>query len=465
MDDPPLREFLVLLGLILVNGFFSLSEMSIVSSRKARLKAQAAAGKRSYRKALAAAERPARFLSTIQIAITLIGILAGAFGGATLSEPLGRLLAGAPLLAPYADALSVGIVVLGITFFSIVLGELVPKQAALANPEATAAAVVPVLELFAVLFKPAVIFLSRSTGAVLKLLRIREAAGHSITEEELRMALMEGEKSGIVQKQERSMVEGVFYLGDRPVETFMAHRSELLWLDLGAGPEAAKDAAIGSKHQTFFPVADGGLDEVVGIVSAVDILSALLEKRWKGLRAIMKKPCFVPGTMSALKAFEAFKRTGDHYLLVMDEYGGLAGALSIRDLIEEIVGELSTPDRDSEDIIKREDGSYLVGGMVNIDEIAEVLALKHLLGSHHEYHTLAGFILELAGAIPRTGETYERGGFRFEIVDMDGNRIDKVIIRGPAADLESAGQAGDGGPDGDPGGYGPGDREGLKADR
>lgn len=465
MDEPPLREILVLLGLILVNGFFSLSEMSIVSSRKTRLKAQAASGRRSYRKALAAAERPARFLSTIQIAITLIGILAGALGGATLSAPLSRLLSGLPVVGLYAEALSVSIVVLVITFFSIVLGELVPKQAALANPEATAAAVVPILELFAVLFKPAVMFLSRTTAGVLRLLRIREAAEHHITEEELRMALMEGERSGIVQKKERAMVEGVFYLGDRPVETFMAHRSELLWLNLDASPDAAKDAAIGSKNQTFFPVADGGLDEVVGIVSSVDILSALLDKRWKGLRAIMKRPCFVPGTMSALKAFEAFKRTGDHYLLVMDEYGGLAGALSIRDLIEEIVGELSTPDRDAEEIIKREDGSYLVGGMVNIDEIAEVLSLKHLLGAHHEYHTLAGFVLELAGAIPRTGETYRRGGFSFEIVDMDGNRIDKVIIRRPEAVLEPAGQSGGGGSDGDSGSYGSGDSEGLKAHR
>ncbi len=433
MNDPPIKEILIIFGLILINGFFSMSEMSIVSSRKSRLKAQAAKGKKKYRKALAAAERPSRFLSTIQIGITLIGILAGAFGGATISAPLTRYLDQAGLSPAYAEGLAVGIVVLSITFFSIILGELVPKQVALSNPERVAVIVVPFLELIALVFTPVVNFFSRTTALIVKMLGISEAADHTITEEELRLALLDGERSGIVQEKERAMVEGVFYLGDRPVETFMNHRSELDWLDVQAPLEQAKAMALKLKSRPFFPVAAGSLDQVVGVVSAKDILSVLIQNKWQGLKQIMKRPVFIPGTMSALKAFESFRKGDAEFLLVMDEYGGLAGALSLSDLIEEIVGELTTPDQDDEALLLREDGTYLVGGMANIDEVAEALSFAALLGEHTEYHTLAGFILELSGEIPRTGECYDWQGFRFEVVDMDGNRIDKVIVRPPLA--------------------------------
>lgn len=433
MEDPPIREILILLLLVLLNGFFSMSEMSIVSSRKARLRAKAEAGRKSYRRALHAAENPSRYLSTIQIGITLIGTLAGAFGGATIAHPLANALSAWPPLVPYAQGIAVAIVVLSITFLSIVLGELVPKQIALSAPEAVAATVVPVLEIIARIFRPVVSFLSRATVLMLKLIRIPEHPDHAISEEEIRIVLMEGEKSGVVEEQERSMVEGVFYLGDRPVETFMTHRSDVTWLDVNAGSDEARAAALSARGQAHFPVATGGLDEVVGVVSAQEILAALIEKKWNGLRTLFKKPVFVPGTMSALKAFEAFKRGGTELLLVMDEYGGLAGTLSIRNLVEEIVGELSTRDTDNEEIVKREDGSYLVGGFVNVDEFAELFSIARLIPEHREYHTLAGFVLEIAGAIPKTGEVFDWEGFKFEIVDMDGNRIDKVIVKPPVA--------------------------------
>lgn len=434
MEAPPLREILILLALVLLNGFFSMSEMAIVSSRKARLRAKAESGRKSYRRALDAAENPARYLSTIQIGITLIGTLAGAFGGATIADPLAASLAAWPPLAPYASAVAVAIVVLSITFLSIVLGELVPKQVALAAPETVAATVVPALEVIARVFRPIVSFLSKTTALILKLIRISEKPDQAVSEEEIRIVLLEGEKSGAVEEQERSMVEGVFYLGDRPVETFMTHRSDIVWLEADASAEEAKAAALLGRDHAYFPVAEGGLDEVIGVVSACDILSALLQGKWAGLRPLFKKPVFVPGTMPALKAFEAFKREEAELLLVMDEYGGLAGTLSIRDLVEEIVGELSTSDHDAEEIVKREDGSYLVGGFVNIDDFAELFSITRLLPLPREYHTLAGFVLEIAGAIPRTGEVFEWEGFRFEIVDMDGNRIDKVIVKPPAAD-------------------------------
>jgi putative hemolysin len=249
-----------------------------------------------------------------------------------------------------------------------------------------------------------------------------------MTEDELRIALLEGEKSGIVESEERTMVEGVFYLGDRPVGTFMTHRSEIQWLDIDAGPEAARKAAESGGDQRYFPVADGDLDEVSGAVSNQDILQALLNGPWPGLKALMRTPYFVPETMSALKAFEAFKKAEANYLFVMDEYGGFAGILTVRNLIEEIVGQLSGAASEGEEILKQEDGTWLADGSTNIDDVARDLSLSTLGGDHAEYHTLAGFILYLAGEIPRTGACFDYNGYRFKIVDMDGNRIDKVMI-------------------------------------
>jgi putative hemolysin len=279
---------------------------------------------------------------------------------------------------------------------------------------------------------PLVALLSFLTRIICRAFSFSEAGNPAITEDELRQALIEGEKSGIVESKERAMVEGVFYLGDRPVQAFMTHRSELQWLDSNDGPEAAKKLACAAE-QRYFPVADGGLDNVAGMVSAEDILITLLEKQWTGLKSIMKSPQFIPETMSALKAFEVFRKGGGDVLFVMDEYGGLAGTLSVSDLTEEIVGEfLESPD-DEEEPRRQEDGSWLAGGTVSIDELAKELSFEELLGEHQEYHTLAGFILEIAEKIPKTGEVYQWNGFRFKIVDMDGNRIDKLLIYPPPA--------------------------------
>jgi putative hemolysin len=271
-----------------------------------------------------------------------------------------------------------------------------------------------------------------------------------ITENELRIALQEGEKSGIVESQERSMVEGVFYLGDRPVGAFMTHRSELEWLDVNDDEARVRKTAIEFRGQRCFPVAAGTLDEIVGVVSVEDILITLLEGSWKGLKALMKPPRFVPETMSSLKAFNAFKKGEDDFLMVIDEYGGFAGALSLTDLTEEIVGELSATGEEEEEIQRREDGSYLADGSANIDDINKVLLeasrqvppAPGLPEEHQDYHTLAGFILELAGEIPKTGAVFEWNGFRFKIAGMDGNRIDKILIYTPPEDAPSGGDSG-----------------------
>jgi len=249
-----------------------------------------------------------------------------------------------------------------------------------------------------------------------------------MTEEELRNALLEGEKSGVVESRERTMVEGVFYLGDKPVGAFMTHRSEIKWLDMDAGPEEAKETAENAGSQLCIPVARGDLDEVAGMVSIQDIYRALLNDPWPGLKPIMRIPHFIPETMPALKAFEAFKKADANDLFVMDEYGGFAGILSVRNLIEEIVGELSASSSEEETIARQDDGTWLAGGGVSIDDAVLELELALPGDGSSEYHTLAGFILDLAGEIPRIGAHFDYNGYRFKIAGMDGNRIDKIMI-------------------------------------
>jgi putative hemolysin len=249
-----------------------------------------------------------------------------------------------------------------------------------------------------------------------------------VTEDDVRTVLIEGEKSGAVESEERKMAEGVFYLGDRPVEAFMTHRSEIEWLDIGCDAETAKKTAVEYMSQRFFPVARETLDEIVGIVSVEDILLALLENRWYGIGAVIKKAHFIPETMSALKAFEAFKHRNENYICVMDEYGGFAGSLTLRDLLEVIVGELSSSASDEEPVLQQADGTWLADGNVNVDDLAEKIGLALTEDEHKEYHTLAGYILSMAEEIPKTGAEFSSAGFTFKIVDMDGNRIDKVWI-------------------------------------
>ena len=250
----------------------------------------------------------------------------------------------------------------------------------------------------------------------------------AMTEEQLRTALIEGEKSGIVESKERTMVEGVFYLGDRPVGAFMTHRSEIQWFDVNDNPDDVCAKALEYREQRCFPVADGKPDEIIGAAYLEDILIDKMAGPGRGLRAIMKKACFVPQTMPALKAFESFKKAQANYIFVMDEYGGFAGMLSIRDLVEEIVGELADNKDEADSITRRDDGSWLADGGVSIDDVAEELALPDLAEDHPDYHTLAGFILALAGELPRIGDSFAYRDFHFAISGMDGNRIDKVVI-------------------------------------
>ncbi|MDR1430371.1 MAG: hemolysin family protein [Spirochaetaceae bacterium] len=426
--DPPLSG-LILLALILASAFCTLAETALLESRRSKLLSRL--GEKKDKKSLAvlaALKNPGGYEPALQIFRCLGGAASGVLAALWFSGPLGSLLE--KILPPGGGRAAPAVVILFCALAYTLLAVMIPRRAARSDPEKYAAALLPPVILLSRILTPLTALLSFLTRVICRVLGLSETGDTHITEDELRQALIEGEKSGIVESGERAMVEGVFYLGDRPVQAFMTHRSELQWLAVNDGPGEAQKLAC-TPGQRYFPVADGGLDNVTGVVSAEDILITLLEKKWTGLKAIMKSPRFIPETMSALKAFEVFRKGGGDVLFVMDEYGGLAGTLSVSDLTGEIVGEFLESPGDDDELIRQEDGSWLSGGTVSIDELARELSFAELLGEHHEYHTLAGFILDIAEKIPKTGEVYQWNGFRFRIVDMDGNRIDKLLIYPP----------------------------------
>ncbi|GHU62598.1 hypothetical protein FACS189445_5680 [Spirochaetia bacterium] len=442
MDDP-LPTLLLILLLLIISGVFTLAESALLASRKPRLRAKAEGGDKltpqrpaRYRRALAAAENPDALLTALRIGVILVDIFAGGLGGILTAGALETLFpgigAGVPPLTRFmVPAFAAALV---FTVLLVLLRSVLARPLARLAPESILLHTLPLIHFLRLLFTPLIFIAARSSALAFRILKVDTASDQGMTEDELRIALAEGEKSGIVESEERTMVEGVFYLGDRPVGTFMTHRSEIQWLDINADAEKVREAAVEYRAQQFFPVASGTLDEIVGVVSVQDILLAFLENTWRGLKTLIGPPQFVPETMSSLRAFEAFKRGESNFLLVIDEYGGFAGVLSVRDLIEEIVGELSASASADDGILAQEDGSYLVDGSVNIDDIAKILPIAGFPETPQEYHTLAGFILELAGEIPRTGAVFDWNGYRFKVVDMDGNRIDKLLIEPLALD-------------------------------
>jgi putative hemolysin len=420
----PLPQIVFILIFIILGGFFSLFETALSSSHKTRLRVLAVKNKK-YEKALEAAEDPRYLLAAVRIWITILRILIGALAGYYVAENRNLWLDAWNRLATYGNDLAVVAVIAGVTLAAIILGDIIPRLIALTAPEHITAACLPLIRIFAVICRPAVVVAAWVSAFVRKAFHVH-SRNPGITEDELMTALDEGEKSGVVESRERTMVEGVFYLGDRPVGTFMNHRSEIQWLDINAGADEIRTKAKSNSGQGCFPVADGTLDNIIGSVFTDDLLLALLDGLDGGLRSIMRKALFVPETMPALKAFEAFKRGEADYLFVMDEYGGFAGILSLRNLIEEIV-EL-TDTGETEEISAQDDGTWIAGGTVNIDDVSKALSLSDLAGEHQDYHTLAGFILSLAEEVPRAGASFESSGYRFTVTKMDGNRIDKIKI-------------------------------------
>jgi putative hemolysin len=420
-------ELLIILGLILLNGFFSLSEMAIVSSRKARLKHEADKGKKNYRQALETAENPSRFLSTIQVVITLIGTLAGAFGGATVARSLEEALRPLPFLAHAAGPVSVAIVVVLTTFVSVVLGELVPKNIALARPEAIAAGVIGPVRVFATAFAPLARFLSAITDLIIRLLGAKRSQAPAVTEEEIRVLIAQGAETGVFEKSEREMVEGVLSLGDRRVTSLMTPRTEVSFIDLLDSPARARKLVVENSRYAYLPAVEGDLDKIIGMLPVKDCLAAIATGRFEEPRDFLRQPVFVPESVSALKAFAAIKAGGAKSALILDEYGGVSGLISLNDLVEAIVGDLpGSGDAAEPEMIQRQDGSYLVDGSLTLDRFGEELGLS--LDRFEDYDTVAGLVLDRIGAIPRAGEKCRWQNLGFEVLDMDGNRIDKLLV-------------------------------------
>jgi putative hemolysin len=417
------NEIAVIAALILLNGLLSMSEAAMMASRKARLQQLANEGDDSSRIVLSLLEDPNVFLSTVQIGITLVGVLAGAVGGATLSDALAAKFATIPLLMPYSDSLAIGIVVVTITTLTIWLGELVPKRLALHNPERIARTVARPMLFVSKIFSPLVKLLGLASNLVLRLLGAKPSAEPPITEEELHVLIDQGTQAGVFEEAEQDMVEGVFSLGEQRVYSLMTPRTEIVWLDIEDTIEEIRDK-IAENEISRFPVRQDTLDVILGIVKARDMLVASLSGGPIKLKQLLKPAFYIPETMSAARALEIFKEKGTEMLLVIDEFGGLQGLLTVNDIIEEIVGEIELEEPQA---TQRQDGSWLLDGMLEVDEFKEIFKLP-TLPHEDEYETLSGFVMLSLGRVPQTADQFEWHELRFEVIDMDGRRVDKVLV-------------------------------------
>lgn len=419
-------EVVILFVLILANGVFAMSEAAVISARKTRLQQRANAGDAKARAALDLANEPSSFLATVQIGITLIGILAGAFGGATLAKHLAGVLREIDFLARYADALSLAIVVLIITYLSLIIGELVPKNLALSRPEDIAAAVAGPMSLLSRLTAPLVFTLSASTNLVLRLFGVTASAESPVTEEEINVMIGQGTDLGAYVETERDMVARIFHLADLRVGALMTPRTEIDWFDTSDSPDVIRSKLIASPH-SHFPVASGDLDSIQGIVHAADVLERLLCNQPLDMGADLQRPLFVPETTLALSVFDMFKKTGTRIAVVIDEYGGVQGLVTLTDILEEVVGDVTVSQETIElQIVQRDDGSWLLDGLVSVQRLADLLHIT-ALEENARYETLGGFVMSELERIPATGDSFEAFGYRFEVVDMDGHRVDKVL--------------------------------------
>lgn len=422
-------EIVLILLLIIANGVFSGSEIAIVSARKVRLEQLAKEGNVKARVALKLANSPNNLLSTVQIGITLIGIVSGAVGGATVSQHLQAILARVPLLQPYSEALGFGIVVTLITYLSLVIGELVPKRLALNNPESIACAIAQPMRWLSRIASPLVYLLGISTDKLLEIAGVRASDEPPITEEEIRALIGQGTQAGLFEKSEQDMVSRVFRLGDRPVQALMTPRLEIDWLDLDSPWKETQQLILESPHSRF-PVCQEDLDNCLGIIRIKDVLSAHFSGEAIDLKAMLQKPLFVPENTRALRVLELFKEFGTHMAMVTDEYGGIAGLVTLNDLTEAIFGELPTTETDEEPmVIQREDGSWLLDGLLSIYDFKSLFERESLPEEDTGmYHTLAGFVIRSLGRIPRSGDMFIWDELQFEVVDMDGMRVDKILV-------------------------------------
>ncbi|TVQ12596.1 MAG: HlyC/CorC family transporter [Leptolyngbya sp. DLM2.Bin27] len=423
-------ESAFILLLILANGVFSGSEIALVSARKARLEHKARQGNAKARLALKLANDPNNFLSTVQIGITLIGILSGALGGATVAANLRQWLDQVPTLAPYSDVISLAVVVGLITYLSLVVGELVPKRIALSYPEAIACQMAGPMKRLSQLAAPLVALLGVSSRFLVNLMGLKERPAAAITEEELRLLIDQGTEAGTFEVAEQEMLGRVLQLGDRPIRSIMTPRTDIEWLSVDASFAAHSELVMQSAH-SHFPVCNSGIDDCIGVVSLKALLPNYLSQANPPvtLLSLIQPPLFVAESTYVLKVLELFKSSGTHFAMVLDEYGGVEGLVTLNDVVEAIVGDLpSIEDANDPMMVQREDGSWLLDGLLPVDDLKDLLNRDQLTADEDNYQTLAGFVIRHMGRIPNAGDYFDWQGLRFEVVDMDGRRVDKVLL-------------------------------------
>lgn len=421
---------LIMFILILINGFFSMSEIALVSARKVRLQQRAEDGDEAAKHALKLTETPNRLLSTVQVGITTVGMVTGVIGGASLSDDLAALLSRIPNLSESAaGGIAVALVVLVTTYFSLVLGELIPKRLGMNNPEKISLAVAGLMRALAWITTPVINLLSASTDLGLRILGVKKSQELPITEEEIKVLMEQGTQVGVFEEVEQVMVESVLRLSDRFVDAVMTPRTEIEWIDLDQ-TETEILAQIKNSPHSRFPAAHGSLDAVEGVLMAKDMLNSQLSGQPLDFNALLRKPLFVPDSTSAMDLLQDFKETGLHMALIIDEFGGLMGMVTLYDILEAIVGQMPDSSQQEEpEIILRDDGTYLLDGLLPVDEVKELLDLDDLPDeSRIGFQTLGGFVMAQVGAVPHSGLWFEWGGYRFEVMDMDGKRVDKVLV-------------------------------------
>jgi putative hemolysin len=423
-------DLLLILGLILLNGFFSMSEMAVVTSRKARLK-QMAETHRGARVAHALAENPERFLSAVQIGITLVGVLTGALGGVAIADDVAVWIAAIPALAEYARPIALGLSVTLITFLTLILGELVPKRLALLNPERIASLVAPAMRVLAAVTRPFVAVLAFSTQLVLRVMGLRDRAPQTITEEEIRLMIAEGAEQGVIDPNEQNMVNRVLRLGDRSVGSVMTPRKDIVWLDADAELSENLEILRDTPHSRY-PVQRGSDREVLGLLEVKTLVDNLVQGKMALFERLRQVP-YVPESATALRALTTLREEDMPMALVVDEYGDIEGLVTINDILAAVVGTVAAGDGDATDvespIVRRDDGSWLVDGRLGTDDLRELLGVGELPDEEeHDYRSVAGMLIAHFGRIPSVGESFRWRDWSFEVVDLDGARIDKLLI-------------------------------------
>ena len=423
----------LLVFLILLNGLFAMSEMALTASRKARLQVMVESGESGAQAAMDLHENPTRFLSTVQIGITSIGVLNGIVGENAFSDPLAQWLVSTFHVDEHPAAIgATALVVLIITVLTIIFGELVPKRLGQMYPETVARLVAQPMNWLSAAARPIVLLLSASTNAVLRLMGIRGGPSRSVTEEEIAASLEEGLESGVIEAQEHQMVRNVFRLDDRQIGSMMIPRAEIDWLDVNAPIDEAL-ARMDAHGHTRYPVCRGGLDDVIGVLSAHSLLQPLARGERPRLEALLQAPVFVPETLSGMELLEHFRASRADLVFVVDEYGAVQGVITERDVLEAITGEFGAPSDEDSWAVRRGDGSWLMDGLIPVPELKDRLGLKELPDEERgRYNTLAGMVMLLLGRLPKTADAVDWQGWRFEVVDMDGKRVDKVLVTGIA---------------------------------